>query len=294
MNQRKIFLICALGFVIQMYMLIWQYVQFNTVVNVDYESSRYKSIPAVTLCLPKILSMKRVVEYFQRDNSSSEQSANVTKAYEFYQTALVNYSSIENNNKTRNEFINAIYNDNFHSLIPNLTIMQLYELSIPISNESSFYVYGDKLHENGSTSYIEHQAHSPIESLMLGFYDGQLAKCFTYFSHLDEFYRNINVDIYFMDVKLVHDEMDFPLSLYHDDDTFGDIWCAIHSGNTIPQDNDEFDQLDQNTYYQYHLNRQKIQLLKSPYKTDCHDYDLSGEYRVVQRSGHFYDFKRSI
>ena len=88
MNQQKIVLFCSVGFILQMYMLIWQYIQFKTVVNVDYESSKYQSLPAVTICLPKLLSMKKVVEYFQRFNSSSEQSDKVTKAYELYQSAL--------------------------------------------------------------------------------------------------------------------------------------------------------------------------------------------------------------
>ena len=215
MNQQKILLICSAGFVIQMYMLIWQYIQFNTVVNVDYEKTRYKSIPAVTICLPKILSMKRVVEYFQRDNSSSEQSANVTKAYEMYQAALVDFSSIDNKNMTRNEFMNSIYKDHFESLIPHLTITQLYEMSITITNESSFYVHGDQLDEDGSISKIGHLVHPPIESLMLG--KIVLAKCFTYFSHLDELYRNFKIDIHSMHLKLVHDETDSPLSIYRDE-----------------------------------------------------------------------------
>ena len=278
MNGRKILLICAIGFVMQMYMLLWQYIQFDTVVNTNYESSRYKTIPGITICLPKILSMKRVVEYFQRFNSSSEQSDKVTKAYELYQAALVNFSSIEKNNMTRNEFVTSIYKDDFESLIPNLTIKQLYEMSIPISNESSILVWGDKLNEDGSTSYNRHQAHSPIESLLLGAYSG---KCFTYFSHLDEWYRKTEFDIYWMLLTLVHDEQDFPLSLYHGND-FGNIWCSIHSGNTIAQDNDEFDLFIQNKYYEYHFNRLKIKLLKSPYKTYCHNYDQSGEYYIIK------------
>ena len=275
MNNKKILLICSLGFVVQLYMLIWQYIQFNTVVNVDFESSKYKSIPAVTICLPKLLSMKRVVEYYQRYNSSSEQCANVTKAYETYQSALVNFSSFDNNNMTRNVVLNSIYKDNFESLIPNLTINQLYEMSIPISNENSFYVYGDKLNQDGSTSNMDHTAHSPIETLML---DAFLKKCFTYFSHLDEWYRNIEFDVYWMELTLVHDEADFPL---YRDDNIETIACAIHSGNTIPQDYNEFDDFDMNKFYYYDYNMLKITQLKSPYKTDCHDYDQSGKYIIL-------------
>ena len=275
MNERKILLICSVGFVLQMYMLIWQYTQFKTVVNLDYESSKYQSIPAITICLPKLLSMKRVVEYFQRDNSSSEQSDKVTKAYELYQTALVDFSSIENNNMTRKEFMNSIYKDNFESLIPNLTIMQLYEMSIPIPNDNYFLVLGTKINQDGSTSHIEHEAHSPIESLMLGFQsESSLRKCFTYFSHLDEWYRNNDIDIYYMNLEIMHDETDFPLSFYHDNKLR--ITKAIHSGNTIPQDYNQFDVFDQNKYYEFEFNRLKIQLLKSPYKTNCHDYDQTG------------------
>ena len=276
MNQQKILLICAVGFVLQMYMLIWQYVQFNTVVNVDYESSKYHSLPAVTICLPQLLSMKKVVEYFQRDNSSSEQSEKVTKAYELYQTALVNFSSIETNNMTRNEFMISIYNDNFESLIPNLTIMQLYEMSILMSNETWFTAYGNKLNPDGSANYIKHRAHAPIESIMLGHTNNTtLRKCFTYFSHLDEWYRNIDLDMYYMILKIVHDETHFPLSFYYD--RYLTIMKAIHSGNTIPQDNNQFEHIYLNKTYRYEINRLKIQLLKSPYKTNCHDYGQTGK-----------------
>ena len=159
-------------------------------------------------------------------------------------------------------------------LIPNLTIMQLYEMSLPVSNASLFYVYGDKLNQDGSISYIKHQAHPPIELLSFG---PEMRKCFTYFSHLNEFYRNIDIDVYFMTLTLVHDETDFPLSLYHDINTFGKIICVIHSGNKIFQDNDEVDVFAQNTFYWYHYNMLKIKLMKSPYKTNCHDYDQSGK-----------------
>ena len=281
MNQHKILLIYSVGFILQLYMLIWQYVQFNTVVNVNYESSKYHSLPAITICIPKLLSMKKVVEYFQRDNSSSEQSDKVTKAYELYQAALKNFSSVENNNMTKNKFINSIYKDNFESLVPNLTIMQLYEMSIPISNQSLFLVVGNKLNEDGSTSYIKHQAHPPIESIMMRFLTRSLLrKCFTYFSHLDEWYRNNRFDIHNMVLTLVHDQTDFPLSLYHDHTLR--ISYAIHSANTIPQDTYQFDYFDQNKYYDIGFNRLKIQLLKPPYKTNCHDYDQSGKYKLDQ------------
>ena len=270
---------CTVGFVLQLYMLIWQYIQFNTVVYQDYETSKYQSLPAFTVCLPKLLSMKKVVEYFQRDNSSSEQSEKVTKAYELYQTALVNFSAIEANNKTKKEFMNSIYEDNFESLIPNLTIMQLYEMSIPISTEMTFFVYGHKLNENGSVSHIMDYSDTPIESIMLGFnIADSLRKCFTFFSHLDEEYRNYVMDMYLMKSIIEHDETDFPLSFYND--TYLRLLYAIHSANTIPQDDVQFDYIDQNKYYEYRYNRLKIQLMESPYKTNCHNYDQTGKFMM--------------
>ena len=123
--------------------------------------------------------MKRVVEYFQRFNSS-DLSDKVTSAYEMYQIALVNFSSIDNNNMTRNKFIKSIYKNSFESLVPNLTIMQLYEMSIPISIQSLFLVVGNKLNEDGSTSYIKHKAHPSIESIMMSFLTRSLLrKCLT-------------------------------------------------------------------------------------------------------------------
>ena len=176
---------------------------------------------------------------------------------------------------TRKEFMTSIYEDNFESLIPNLTIMQLYEMSIPMSNESVFYISGIELNKNGSTSYIKHYAHSPIESLMLGFNWLTLRKCFTYFSHLDDWYRNINIDMYYLKLKIVHDGTNFPLSFYNDDNLR--FFIAMHSGNTIPQDHNHFSLYDQMKLYEVEINKLKIQLLKSPYKTDCHGYDLSGK-----------------
>ena len=63
--------------------------------------------------------------------------------------------------------------------------------------------------QNGSSSFIDHQAHSPIESLLL---DKNYSKmCFTHFSHLNEWYRNKNIDIISLHFYLVHDQTDFPL-----------------------------------------------------------------------------------
>ena len=277
MNQNKILLICSVGFVLQMYMLIMQYREYKTVVNTDYESSAYHSIPAITICLPKLLSMKRVVEYFQRDNSSSEQSEKVTKAYEMYQAALVNFSSIQNNNMTRKEFMNSIYRDNFESLVPNLTFMQLYEMSWVNTKDDHLFLgfIGSQKYPNGSTSYINHDTNSPVESIILGHQSGKfLRKCFTFFSHMDERYRHMDVDMFKMFFSIEHDETSFPLSLYHDNNL--KISLAIHSGNTIPQNDNEYNFIDQNKYYSFQFNRLKIQLLKSPYKTNCHDYDQTG------------------
>ena len=75
-----------------------------------------------------------------------------------------------------------------------------------------------------------------------------------------------------MYLHLRHNENNFPSSL---SDQF---YYAIHSGNTIPQNMDLFDTNMLNWHYEYEFNRLKIQLLKSPYKTDCHDYDLSGKF----------------
>ena len=277
MNQNKVLLFCSVGFVVQMYILLMEYFQFNTVVNVDYESSKYQSLPALTICSPKLLSIKRVVEYFQRDNSSSEQSERVTKAYELYQSALVNYSSIDNNNNmTRDEFVNFIYKDNFESLIPNLTIKQLYQMSIPIRNY--FDVEGFEMVPDGSSSHIVRVDHSPIESIMLAVVE-HAKKCFTYFSHLDDRYRNKHFDIMYMRLILKHDQSDFPISLYHDNKL--QLTYAIHSGNTIPSNHDQFDSFEQNRKYIIEFNRFKIQLLKSPYKTNCLDYDQSGKKSFI-------------
>ena len=111
--------------------------------------------------------MEKVVEYFQRDNSSNEQSEKVTKAYELYQSALANFSSIDNNNKTRKEFMNLIYEDNFESLIPNLTIMQLYEMSIA-PYRSSYSVYTRHSSEEEFVGHFIYRVKPPIESLMFG------------------------------------------------------------------------------------------------------------------------------
>ena len=285
MNQNKILLMCSVGFILQMYMLIMQYKEYKTVVNTDYESSAYHSIRTITICLPKLLSMKRVVEYFQRDNSSSELSDKVTKAYELYQTALVNFSSIENNNMTRKEFMKSIYEDNFESLVPNLTLMQLYEMSWVNTEENHLYlmISGSQRYPDGSESFLYHHANSSIESILLGHQSSKLLrKCFTFFCHLDKQYTDMNVEMFNMDVTIEHDETSFPLSLYNDNNL--KISYAIHSGNSIPQDHDQFEFFDQNKYYKVEYNRLKIQLLKSPYKTNCQDYDQSGrleEYRKI-------------
>ena len=275
MNQNKILLFCSVGFIIQMYMLIMQYIQFNTVVNVDYETSNYQSLPAITICLPRLLSMKKVVEYFQRDNSSSEQCVKVTKAYEMYQIALRNFSSIENNSMTKNEFMESIYRDEFQNLIPNLTIMELYQMSIPISNESSIKLEGFQLNPDGSSSFIKDYSHSPIESLILDYKYKESAKCFTFFSHLDEWYRNKYINLHFMSLSLVHDQTDFPLSIYNDN-KFSSSY-AIHSGKTMPTDYEQFDWFEHKKFNVVEFNRLTIQLLKSPYKTNCKDYDQSGK-----------------
>ena len=113
---------------------------------------------------------------------------------------------------------------------------------------------------------------------MLGFdSNSELRKCFTYFSHLDDLYRNTKIDMHKMYYfELMHDETNYPLSFFNDNNL--KLMYAIHSGNTIPQDLDQFDYINLYSSIINRFNRVKTNLLKAPFMTKCQDYDQTGEY----------------
>ena len=180
---------CAVGLVVQVVMLVVQFAQYKTVVNVDLQSSEYDILPALTICLPIYLSVSKVAEKY---SNVSE----IIEAHQQYKSALAKITQQSIIHEFLNE-LNSLYNK-FVSFVENqdLSVDELSKLTVPYKQPNTrgsilfhVFVLGSEIAED--RQFVKDVDQKPIESVMLGhdLYKMKI-KCFTFFSQLNKEYRD--------------------------------------------------------------------------------------------------------
>ena len=181
---------CAVGLIVQVVMLVFQFAQYKTVVNVDLQSGEYDILPALTVCLPIYISVRKVADKY---SNVSE----IIEAHQQYKNAIANITQLSNDAQFRNQ-TNSLYLDKFVAFVErqNLTVDELFKLTVPYEQNNTkegilFKVgtMGSKIAENGSTKFETEFDKEPIASVMLG-HDYLKTKCFTFFSQLNKKYHD--------------------------------------------------------------------------------------------------------
>ena len=100
---------CAVGLIVQIILLVIQFAQYKTVVNVDLESGQYRTLPALTVCLPIYISVNKVADKY---SNVSE----IIEAHQQYKNVLATISRLNNHAPFRDK-LNKLYQDKFVSFV---------------------------------------------------------------------------------------------------------------------------------------------------------------------------------
>ena len=195
---------CAIGLIVQIVMLVMQFVQYKTVVDVELQSGQYDTLPAITICLPIYISVRKVADKY---SNVSE----IIEAHQQYENAIANITEDSNDNGFRKK-LNSLYLDKFVAFVErrDLSVDELFNLTVPYKqpdiNRGILFgigAIGSLIVENGSSQFVPMRDERPIESLMLGHSNfKQKRKCFTFFSQLNQIYRHYKFRLDVMGIQV--------------------------------------------------------------------------------------------
>ena len=292
-TQLIIKIICSLFLIYQTVLILEQYMNFNSVINIKFTPNVINSLPAITICYNRIYSFGKLVERYPEYKQEYENYFNYTN--ELY---MESYTGNENSSTEvieKNQFYLQLYNNilnnhglnsqtilnqyvSLHDFFDNLTLT--YEDSSLIfsgnDNKSiTIKLHGDAKNIPGQPNKDNYISDSfafnlrPIESIkfLTGF------KCFTFF---DE--KQIPFSLNIVNLKHIHIQVRFPISWFPFDSKIG-ISYALHSPNVIPTDN-SFKKLKQNhAYIAYYSKLEDIRLESYD---DCEDRGDIDNYNITR------------
>jgi len=212
--------------------------------------------------------------------------------YEKYKNIMNNSSEEDFKNKTFIENTNELYFHNFVNLTQNLTINELFDLSIPFEysnqfNNKTLYsidvkVTGIRLNKNKSINFIELEDRHPIESAKFDTNIKFRNKCFTFFNQMVNKWREYQLNVREISITIHQNNNWFPKTIYFKEF----ISFTIHSPNIMPHNlgYNNFREFTPGQWYDLYYNRHKTILLKPPFITNCMDYYMDGKQEYKLRS----------
>lgn len=284
-------MICIFGLSFHASKLVTQYVWGQTVVNVKVEKIKYNKIPAITICYPRFLSMKKLSEYIP----------DIRQDFIEYKSIIETVNDSDYQNKTLKQKISDIYWERFmntnipfevpvHDLFDNFTLpfrfpkRSLYQFE---KSKDYFGVYDDfeteyaieieakgtiKSGKNKSIARLRDT--NPVESVAMSF-RGDQYKCYTFFSELKEKWRKVQMNLNYIAIEIHHDREWFPPNVYDNINTFPQL--SMHSSNSIPDISFDNNFLPLNPGFSNEILFSQIDTILLPpnYLTNCKDYDLN-------------------
>ena len=259
------------GFLYQNSQLLSIYLSRETRVQNRVERLVFSELPAITVCLPSYVSMKRLADHLLKVSTIS-----------VYREFANDYLKFSNGFKAWNDkTINAqkdIYSqmkDNFLDM--NVSLAEIFD-KIAIQDLTMINYSALAIHPSGNLSELI----PPITfRSLVPFSDPRL--CFTYFSELDPNYRQgTKYKLIRLDLRFRVDRHDFPFDEYEN----GDFYVALHSANLLPRyvKEDSFRKIKLGVKNSISYKENQARLLPFPYKTDCRWYELSDRPDAQMRS----------
>ena len=265
-------LMCILGLIYHSSQLLYQYFSGKTVVSLEIGKILKETLPAITICYPYAISMKR----------AAKMSPDLNQAFEEYKEIAEN-----DYNKTLFDSIVWKYfelNNKFRTLISSINGLFFFEnLSIPLFftkmvekiNSIKIVIKGSMANNLTNWDFIQFRLSDyynyegiPVESIVHQSV-AKVMKCFTYFSELQNQWRGFQLSFEEININVLYDYQWFPPNVYKK------FYLSIHSPNTLPdlKIGTNFLELDSSNKYLLKYSRIETELLDTSYDTNCYKYD---------------------
>ena len=258
-------LICCSFFVYESYQLVSLYVSEKTFVENRVERIKFSQLPAITVCLPTFMDMKKWAGYFMNKSDNPEYQ-------KFYQQFLgwenrtVNWTGGEDHEGfQRHLYWNFQWNAYKKNMedIPLTDLLEKVSVDVKIRYKIPAIVFNE--------SKVRHKMADPKKIHSLVPYS-EPKKCITLFSDFDENFRNIRLDLINMEIQFQHNLIAYPNGKNFKED----LYVSLHSPNMLPDYTREnaFQRLEMgmNNFITY--SESKAILLPPPYETKCKKYML--------------------
>ena len=267
---------CSTGLLLQSIDLIQQYSMGQTVVSIKYEGMKYVNIPGITVCYPEAISMDKLIKKYPK----------FKEAYNKYLDILEHMSETDKKNETIYESLLDMYKFNVtHPFYrrSHPPAVQLYDLTFDaqdfiadLSMRVSFH--GLMMHQNGTVQSLQITDSNPIESIVFADIT-EWKKCFTFFSHLNNTWRPIQMVVKDFFGYFYHNESWFPKEKMRVEG----LKFAMHSPDELPfLTVDSFIDIKAYHFSEIAYNRWKTVLLGSRYKTNCRVYDMNDRHHRMR------------
>ena len=257
-----VWIVSSICFFYQVPQLFAIYLSGQTRVDNQLTSLVYSEIPAITICLPTFVSMKRFSDNMLKNSTDPRQR----HLYEEYRQFMDQFKEWDQHaNFTHTNIFNK-FKDELSKM--NITMKQIFdEVSVLDMNMSKFHLH--VINKNGKLEELSPP--KPLRSIV-PFVDPR--QCFTYFT---EFYSNYKYGDKFKLIKLemnfYHDKHDFPLSEYN----YGDFHIALHSTNCLPK------YFREETFMALKMTKKNVitfheiltKYLEPPFDNECKWYNLT-------------------
>ena len=279
------FIFCIIGLFYQTFILVKDYFNGQTVVNIKISRVYNESLPAITICYPELLCFEKIArlndewqrtfdEYmiFVNNNNTMNLPDDDEKEkrklyYDYYR------------NITKHIIANSSYTEldilaNFSINIPK--ILTLIIGNIYTNNTDEFGLLNNKSELKNFYVY----SGPYINTFMISLAHDHPISCFTLFSWLQHKWKNFEMYIENIGIAIFHDDAWFPVTEDYE------IYMVIHSGQSMPYAMlNEFIELDARSFYKMSYSRIEKNLLGKGYDTNCKNYDLySDKFDETMRS----------
>ena len=262
-------IICIVGFVYQVYLILHQYMLGKTVVNIDVKRLKAQPLPAITVCIPALLSISKLSKWNEQNKGFHQNHMKIVEEI------TANKTIKEKLRKDLKIMYQNTLNKNLGKIV---NLNQLFELS-PTNDSIGVTIYGTTksiINESftldlGSTRFVITE--KTINSVEISVMD--LKKCFTYFSGLQEYWNSFRFDAKLIIISITNNFTQFaPVDKY---------LIAIHSPNILP-DISEMNYFDvkPNGDYSVKYSQLNTELLAEGFESNCADYDIKNEQGKIR------------
>ena len=276
---------CIIGLFYQTFILVKDYFNGQTVVNIKISRVYNESLPAITICYPELLSFKKVAKL----NDEWQ------RTFDEYMLFVINNNtmklSVDDENNKRKKYYdyyrNITKNIIANSSYTELDILANFSINFPkIFAQIIGNIYTNNTDEfgllNNKSEFKNFYVYSGpyINTFMISLAHDHPISCFTLFSWLQHKWKNFEMYIENIGIAIAHDDAWFPFTEDYE------IYMVIHSGQTMPYAMlNEFIELDARSFYKMSYSRIEKNLLGKGYDTDCKNYDLqSDKFEETMRS----------